>query len=201
MQQVNFFDELPREEKLAFSARQQLRICAGTAALMLLVSAVIFGAGLGLEDEVSDVKRQKQKAQQRVDALEDTRRAQLVDDALDARLERLEQELAFRQQLLASVDHDAAPAAAGFSEHLNGLGRQVIDGLWFTEIELYGAGKQMVLSGTTLEPEYLPRYLKKLSAERVFSGHRFQVLRLTAPEDSLGAMDFEVRTQPGEDAL
>jgi hypothetical protein len=201
VQQVNFFDELPREETLAFSARQQLRICAWTGALMLLVFAGIFGSGFGLDDEVSDVKRQKQKAQQRVDALEETRRAQLVDAELEARLQRLEQEVAFRQQLLASVDPDAGTVAAGFSEHLNGLGRQVIDGLWFTEIELYGAGKQMVLSGTTLEPEYLPRYLKKLSAERVFSGHQFQVLRLTAPEDSLGAMDFEVRTQPGEEAL
>lgn len=201
MQQVNFFSELPREEVLAFAARQQLKLCAATAVIMLVAFLGFFAAGFGLKEELGALTVQRQQAQQRVDALEESRQQKLVDTELDDKLLRLEREVAFRRQLLASVDPDAGPVATGFAEHLNGLGRQVIDGLWFTEIELYSSGKQMVLTGSTLEPEYLPRYLKKLSAERVFSGHQFQVLRLTAPEDSFGDMNFEVRTLPGDRVL
>lgn len=195
MQQVNFYRHLDKQEEQPFSALQNLWLTGAAAVVMLVVYLGLLLAG-GVDKELKAVTMQKNDLDTRVLALDEQKLKALQNPQLDARLAWLEAEVAFRRQLLATVDPDQQLADSGFAEHLQGLGRQVIDGLWFTAIELSGSGSEMVLTGSTLQPEYVPRYLQKLSSEAIFNGHQFQVLRMSTPESKRGGMDFEVRSRP-----
>lgn len=196
MQQVNFYRHLEQNEEKAFSALQSLWLAGASAVLMLVLYLGLWIIGGGIDDELAGLADQKKGLDGRVQALEQKKQQALQNSQLEARLAWLEGEIAFRRKLLATVDPRQQLAGAGFAEHLQGLGRQVIDGLWFTGIELSDAGGEMVLTGATLEPEYVPRYLQKLSQEAVFSGHQFQVFRMSIPEEKRGGMNFEVRSRP-----
>ena len=83
----------------------------------------------------------------------------------------------------------------GFADHLQGLARQQIDGMWFTEIQLQNGGQQLALIGQTRRPEYVPRYVQKLTAEDIFIGHQFRVFRMSVPADKKNIFEFELRSK------
>jgi hypothetical protein len=52
----------------------------------------------------------------------------------------------------------------------------------------------MDLMGFTQQPEFLPQYMQRLSAEPVFEGQQFKVLKMIRAEKYPNTMRFEVRT-------
>ncbi len=196
MQQVNFYRHLDKIVEPPFSARQQLWMVAAAALVMVAVWLVLLVSGGGLKKDLALLTQQKQAVDAELEALNRTKQQQLNNPELDRAISYLEGEVAFRRKLLATIDPDQQGAAEGFAVHLNGLGRQIIDGLWFTEIQLSQGGQQMVLAGNTRQPEYVPRYLKKLAQEPVFQGQQFRVLKMSVPEQQRGSMNFEVRSRP-----
>ena len=112
-------------------------------------------------------------------------------ETLQQSVSKLEADLAVRQATMTSIKAEGAANSLGFSSHLEGLARQHFDGLWLTAIELIEGGERMGLAGFTGEPEMVPRYIRNLSNEKVFSGTEFDVFRLERLQDS-AAMAFDV---------
>lgn len=194
VQHINLFSQLDRQVEPSFSANHQLKaLVVWVAVLLLSYFALLFSSG-GLEDELALAR----KEQQSVIAQRDALKAQIIklqqDKNLASEIAALEQGVIFRREMLASIDPDEDAKAKDFSEHLSGLARQHINGLWFTHIQLHKNGRQIVLQGRTQQPEFLPRFLKKLSNEPVFAGQSFKVLKMNVPEKWQGALNFEVRS-------
>jgi hypothetical protein len=115
------------------------------------------------------------------------------DPLLDQQIATFEREINFRKKIIENLGTSDSSSGKGFALQLSGLARQHIEGMWFTAIELNDGGQQMALIGRSREPEFVPRYLQKLSNEAVFSGQHFKVLRMSAPKEESGVMDFEIR--------
>jgi len=194
VQHINLFSQLDRQVEPPFSANQQLKVLAVLVVVLLLsYFALLYSSG-GLEDELMAAKKEQQSITTERDAL----KTQIVklqqDENLVGEIAALEQGVIFRREMLASIDPDEDAKAKDFSEHLSGLARQHISGLWFTHIQLHKNGRQIVLQGRIQQPEFLPRFLKKLSNEPVFAGQSFKVLKMSVPEKWQGALNFEVRS-------
>jgi hypothetical protein len=193
VQHINLVSQLDRNVEPPFSARQQLQYLAVIAGVMLLVCVGLLVSGAGLDDELKEARSGQQVAITERDGL----KAQILklkqDKSLDNEIAALERAVAFRREMLASIDPDA-DGGSTFSEHLTGLSRQHIEGLWFTQIQLHENGDQIVLQGNARQPEFVPRFLQKLADEPVFSGQQFKVLKMNVPEEWKGALSFEVRS-------
>lgn len=194
MQHINLFSQLDRQVEPSFSASHQLKALAVLVVVLLLSYFALLFSSDSLDEELMLAK----KEQQAVTAERDALKTQVIklqqDESLVSEIATLERGVIFRREMLASIDPDEDVKAKDFSEHLSGLARQHIKGLWFTHIQLHKNGRQMVLQGRTQQPEFLPRFLKKLSNEPVFAGQSFKVLKMNVPEKWQGALNFEVRS-------
>ena len=195
MQHLNFYDQLDRVVKPLFPARQQALSIAIIVVVMLVAYAALLGNKVVISNELDELQQQQQIVASELEQLQ-AKKTQLERDSnLDAEISRLQNSLKFRRRLLASIDPIDQLAESGFSVHLQGLARQHIEGMWFTDIQLQTGGRQLVLMGKTQAPEYVPRYVQNLSREMVFAGHQFRVFRLTAVENSNGLINFELRAK------
>jgi hypothetical protein len=73
--------------------------------------------------------------------------------------------LDIRQGILDKLGEGAAPAAGKHAEHLRGLARQSLSGLWLTGFAVGADGRRMEIRGRTLDPALLPQYVRRLNAE------------------------------------
>lgn len=195
MQHINLVSQLDRYVEPTLSARQQQRLLAAVVVLMLLIYGAMLVVSSGLDDQLKQARSQQQLATAELTKRQAEKQRLQQDPELDNDIASLERGVAFRRQMLASIDPEQAGGGQNFAEHLAGLARQHIDGLWFTRIQLQNNGQQLVLQGKTKQPEYVPQLLQNLAAEPVFAGQQFKVLRMSVPEQWQGALDFEVRSR------
>lgn len=203
MQHLNFCSQLERTVEPPLSARQQL-------IFVVLLTVVLIVAYGGLSISAGGLMEQRNQLQAEQAALADTvanlqaRKTKLEQaSTVEREVAILKEDITFRRNLLANIDPNSAVLERGFAEHLAGLARQNIQGMWFTEIQLRQGGQELALKGQTRKPEFVPRYIRKLVHEPVFSGHEFRVFRLNVPEQKQHLLEFELRAQeesasPGE---
>ncbi len=192
MQHINLVSQLGRTVRPQFAALHQFWLLVFVIALMLCLSAVTWFGNRSAAEELSILKAQDQESAAQL-ALLSAKIVRLQKDSdLKSQIEILQEDIVFRRQLLASVD-PKEDIARNFSEHLTGLARQHVDGMWFTTIQLQKGGHQLALLGRTQHAELVPRYLQRLRAEKIFSGHNFKVFRMVVPEDRTDLLDFELR--------
>lgn len=198
MQQVNLYLQLERAVEPPFSAKQQAMALAAAAAVMLFIYVVLMVLVSLQADSVSVLRAEQGQLSRSLGELQAKKQALEDNQPLFKEIASLEAEVKFRRQLLHSVNPEDKPDGNGFAPYLQGLGRQAIDGMWFTRIHLTNSGREMALTGRTNKAELLPRYLQKLARETIFDGQQFSVLRIASP-DKPGPLIFSVRAkQKGE---
>ncbi|MGK0499024.1 MAG: cell division protein FtsB [Oceanicoccus sp.] len=198
MQHLNLYSQLDRAVEPSFSARLQVQLLAVLVLLLLLIYLVLVWSSSSLRAESGSLQQQESELAASLKTLQ-ARKVKLErESTLDVELDRLAADITFRRQLMASIDPNSAVMESGFATHLQGLGRQHIEGMWFTQIQLQLGGQQLALKGQTRVPEAVPQYLQKLSKEPVFSGHQFRVFKLNVPEDKTGVLEFELRAFESE---
>lgn len=198
MQHINFISQLDRVVEPPFSAKQQVQLLAALVAVLLVTYVALFFQQASWSSDLQQLKAEQSALKKQVAALNAKKAAEENNPQLKTELARLESAVKFRRQLIAGIDPNDQQESNGFAEHLDGLARQQVVGLWFTEINLSQRGEQMSLHGYTQKPEFVPQYLQKLSAEQVFTGKQFNVLRLTRAENMRNTMRFAIKTHDME---
>lgn len=196
-QHINFCSQLDRVVEPPFSARQQAILLGLVAIVMLGIYGFMSWNNNDLESELAGMQAAHQKGTDELTVLQAEKAKQLRETSVKSELTILTENISFRRELLANIDPDAT-TGQNFAAHLEGLARQHIDGMWFTDIHLVDGGEKLSLAGTTVKPEYLPRYIQNLTAENIFSGHQFRVFRMKASEERNDVLDFEVRASEAE---
>ena len=198
LQQINLYQPAVRKKQKPFSL------------LMTLLCAVAMSAALGV---IYSTERDKQQeVQGRLDKImveEEERLARIEKLAAGSspvvKSKQLEQKIdllkAKRAQKLAVLVklQDNVSNTAGFSAYFEGLARQRIADLWLTKIRINNGGERLDIDGSALGGEFVPKYLRRLSAEAVYSGREFHTFALTRPEGKSQFVDFSISTAAGKE--
>jgi cell division protein FtsB len=192
VQHINLVSQLGRTNTPLFAAIHQFWLVVAVIVIMSCVGITAWIGNQSGADELAVLKAQQQESSSQLDRLN----AKIIKlknvSSLKSQIELTQEDIVFRRKLLASVG-PVNETITNFAEHLTGLARQHVDGMWFTTIQLQDGGHQLALRGRTQHAELLPRYLQKLRSEKIFSGHNFKVFRMKVPEDRVDLLDFELR--------
>lgn len=185
-QAINLFDHLEKNESIAVASQHIAGAAIVTVLVLMLVSLLSIYNGKQDAQRLAraEIKNQNLQAQ-----LSELRASSSNESKSMQRTKRLLQQ---RRQILLSLSHQPRDMTHGFSEHLAGLGRQQLKGLWLSSIALQAGGEQISLKGSMQEAALLPRYLQDLGKEPVFSGLRFQLMTIDNSDAGKQAMQFEV---------
>ncbi|MDQ5908180.1 MAG: hypothetical protein QG599_271 [Pseudomonadota bacterium] len=158
-QQINLYSPDLLDQPDRFSAAR-LAIIFGLLALTL----VLYGAWLHwrLYEQRTDNAALQRAVDQQQAELERYNAARKTQRDAMALLER---QRAVGQAMLQQVTGQGSRSRDGFAETLAALGRQHPDDFWLRGLYLVNGGRELLLEGSTLRGERLPRYLRALADE------------------------------------
>lgn len=199
-QQINLYQPIFRKQRRVFSAHTMLQICGIT----VLGLAMIYGYGrfqvARMTQEVGRVQSMQQQKTERLVALNREFPPRVRSRRLEAEVAQLQAEAHTKRQVLALLSSRRFGNTSGFSAHLEGLARREPHGVWLTGIAVAQGGTNLELTGSTLEPALVPRFLGRLADEPAFHGRSFRIFRMSRPEKTPGWIDFTIQTDAHEKA-
>lgn len=189
--QINLYDPALRSRR-DYAAATVLLLGGAVVALGLLVAWGYFTVELRqLSGQALTVESLFQEKQEQVRLLQEELGTRQKDKKVEARLLVRQAELAGRQEVLAALDSGQLDASPVFSEIFEALGRQRVDGVWLTKVDLDAGGQSMTLEGRTLDPDLLAAYLRRLNSEKALRGTRFAVLDLAREPEAAAVLANE----------
>jgi hypothetical protein len=169
MQEINLYQPAAKGVRGALSA-------SSTRTTLVLVTATLAGLWgfafwqTGRLQIAAQVVRNQQQAQAAMSAASGPQLAGLSDEDLAALLTRLEGDI-YRKSCALSLLGDASKQhALGFSSRLRAFGARHIEGIWLDRIALGAKVEFVGLSGSTVSPDSVPRYLRSLAQDPALKG-------------------------------
>ncbi|CAN5905420.1 hypothetical protein BH11PSE12_BH11PSE12_33030 [soil metagenome] len=180
-QQINLFNPIFLKQKKYFSAVAMLQALA----LLLLGSALVAGyakykvSGLSQEAAVTSVQLAEAQAQLAKVKAEFGPRPRSL--ALEDQIRKSEAEMLSLKQVFDILQKGDIGNTKGYSGYLRAFSRQIVDGIWLTNLNINGAGSEIGMKGRALQPELVPIYMSRLKREPVMQGKAFGTLEMQVP--------------------
>jgi hypothetical protein len=181
-QQINLFNPIFLKQKKYFSAVTMAQgLCLILLGCALLVVYAEFQLSLRTrEAAVSTAQLLKTKSQ--LISISAKFGPLQSNPVLDKEIKDTEADIKSLQGVFDALQSGEFGSTKGYSGYFNAFSREIIDGLWLTGISIYGAGRDINLSGRTLNPELVPAYLTRLKRETEMQGKSFSTLEMQTPK-------------------
>lgn len=172
-QQINLYQPIFRAQRKLFSSRVVGAALAAVIATLTGIYAYGHWQVASLTEQVVALRKEQQANDTRMTSLGTLQSARTNTKPIEDKTAALSSELALRTRALHLLQGGAAGQTTGFAARLEALARGHVDGLWLDHVILASENSAMSLSGATLNPALVPRYLQGLSAQASLVGTRF----------------------------
>lgn len=194
-QQVNLYHPIFRRQEKKFSALAMLQAGGAVLGGIILIYAYSAWQLSSLRQASAQIERETVTATQQIEQMGRQLASRPADPALKDEVQRLEMMVDASQRLRGVLQRERFGNTEGFSNHLIAFARQHVAGVWLTGVSIDGAGEDLTVEGHSSDPELVPRYLQKLSAEKILSGTQFQTFVMNRPEGkATNYVEFLVKT-------
>lgn len=130
-------------------------------------------------------------------ALQKNVKPRAKDMALVAELENIKRSNSEKLRALNYLSGNDAGNTVGFSYLMEGLGRErdKISNLWLKKIKFSHGGYDIHLSGSSYEPDLLPKFVQALSNEDIYKDREFKEVKVSRADHNKRIVDFVLDTQ------
>jgi Tfp pilus assembly protein PilN len=181
-QQINLHQPIFRRERKTFSAVMVLTTLGVMAVVLTAFSVYTTRSVDRLQQEVTVLTEQQAKQQEQLLKVGELHSRQARRSDAEARVKALTTTLSERTQALQVLQSGAAGQTSGFAARMEALARRHVNGLWIDALAMSGTQSTMSISGSSVDADIVPVYLRSLSGETVLSGTRFDDFVIERPE-------------------
>jgi hypothetical protein len=185
MQEVNLYQPVSKGVRGVLSA-------SSTATTMAVVGVTLIGLWVfawwqvdTLRENVAVVRNQ-QEAQAAMSASHGPQLDGMSDEELDALVKNLSASIASKSRALELLAGENG-APPGFSRRLRAFGTRHIDGIWLDRLTLGASVRSVSVSGSTLSPDSVPRYLRSLAQDPALKGGEIDDFIIEQPKKGAAA--------------
>lgn len=183
LQQINLYNALPKPAPIILSIPRMKKICFIFIGFLFLMSIYQELRNLWFQHELTQVQtQQKEATNQLVQAK--TYAAQILNEN-----QQLKQVLLSNTELLKKSqgrNEQHGIYVLTFTE----LAKNIIPGIWLTNIKIAQTNKQIILTGNTVTIDALITYIQKINEDPMFFGSQFKILKLSNPKPEVGPISF-----------
>jgi hypothetical protein len=191
MQDINLYQPVSRGVRGALSA-------GSSRSILLVVGAALLGLWgfatwqIGHLNQVAEVVRAQQRAQAAMSAASGPQLDALSDEEIEALVARLSASVDTKSRALALLGAQSR-AGASFSARLRAFGARHVDGIWLDHLAFGADAESVGMSGSTLSPATVPRYLRNLALDPALEGGKIDEFVIERPVTgpSAGRLTFK----------
>jgi Tfp pilus assembly protein PilN len=101
-----------------------------------------------------------------------------INKNLQANLEQEKKLLVKQKRVISFLRQDSISARSSFTPLIEQLSQQDVSGIWLSEIEILGQGKDIQLSGFAQTPEKVSQYITSLGSKDAYRGRAFRQINI-----------------------
>jgi hypothetical protein len=179
MQEINLYQPVSKRIRGALSGSSG----RATLILMTLALAGLWGYAAWQVEQLGKaivVIRDQQQAQAAMSAGAGPQLDALTDEELAALVARLSGSVDAKSRAQALLAAESQ-IRAGFSARLRAFGTRHVDGIWLEHLTFGARVESIGMSGSTLAPELVPRYLQSLAADPALQGGQIDEFVIEKP--------------------
>ncbi len=180
MQEINLYQPVSKGVRGALSAGSTATTFGIVAVTLLGLWGFAWWQVKSLR-EVAEVVRNQQAAQAAMAAAQGPQLDGLSDEELAALVARLSASIESKSRALSMLASETS--SAGFSTRLRAFGARHIDGIWLDRLTLGASVHAVSVSGSTLSPDSVPRYLRSLAQDPALKGGQIDDFVIEQPGD------------------
>ncbi len=193
-QQINLLDQGFRPKSVPLSGQAIVGVCAAVILILGILYVVTISQVPKLQAQSARLAVEYINQQARLNRLSSQAGQKLDTSDLDAEIDRLVTEKKTKTDVVNLLSGRSLGNTTGFSPYLEGLAREIMTGVWLREINIRNGGNDLSIAGSTLDPKLVPKYLRRLSNEAIFSGTDFRSFEMHRQEKRPERLDFVVKT-------
>jgi hypothetical protein len=185
VQEINLYQPVSKGVRGALSARST-GIVLGIVCVTL---SGLWGFAWWQVDKLEgavQVVRNQQQAQAAMEAAQGPQLDALTDEELDALLTQLTASVDSKSRAMDLLANESRGGLSGFSTRLRAFGARHIDGIWLDRLMLGANVESVSVSGSTLSPDSVPRYLRSLAQDPALKGGKIDEFVIEKPHDKDG---------------
>lgn len=183
-QQINLFNPIFLKQKKYFSTVAMLQALG----LLLVGSALV---AIYANFQVSALSKQAAASTMQL-SLSQAQLAKIKAEygprqkntGLERQLQQAEADMQSLKQVFTILQKGDMGNTKGYSGYFRAFARQIVDGVWLTNVSLIGAGNEIALQGRALQPDLVPTYMNHLKREPVMQGKSFGTLEMQVPQQA-----------------
>ena len=191
-QQINLYQDVLLDRPEPLQSRQAGILLGVVLCCLAGMAFYCFWQADTLRQKSVELKQQEELLRAKVSQLEKDFPEPRQDALLKEKIVHLEAGIKGKKQALnyfSSRDREGNGQILG---SLEGLAKFPLKGVWLREVRLHDQGREVLLSGSALNPEQVPEYLQLLGRENVFGGQVFARLKLQRLKERARQIDFEL---------
>jgi hypothetical protein len=186
-QYINLYAASLREQRPFPAAVHVAAACLVAAVAVFGWSRVTVSRADDLAEQARALDARLAAEREQITALGRTLASRKADAVVAEAVAASEAQLARRREVLALLDGGGTGTTSGFAEVLRGFARQSMQGLWLTSFDIAAGGEELAISGRALDAELVPKYIRRLNAEKVFQGRSFAALKVAPAQKPVSA--------------
>lgn len=181
MQEINLYQPVSKGVRGILSSRSTGMVFGIVGASLL----GLWGFAWWQVDKLRDaaqVVRNQQQAQAAMAAAQGPQLDGLTDEELDVLLKQLSASVDSKSRALELLANESRGGLYGFSARLRAFGTRHIDGIWLDRLMLGATAEAVSVSGSTLSPDSVPRYLRSLAQDPALKGGKIDEFVIAKPQ-------------------
>ena len=196
MQEINLYQPVSKGVRGMLSARSTTTVFAIVGVTLLGLWGFAWYQVHQLDSAVQVVRNQQQ-AQAAMAAAQGPQLDALNDEELDALLVQLTASVDNKSRAMDLLANESRGGVSGFSTRLRAFGARHIEGIWLDRLMLGANVESVSVSGSTLSPDSVPRYLRSLAQDPALRGGKIDEFVIEKPSHK----DKDGKPVPGSGRL
>lgn len=196
-QQINLYQPIFRKQEKVFSARTMLIVFVTTIVLFSGVYGYVRWNVYSLVAESDKLAVSYQSALKKLDDLARQYPVKQKNRKVKMELDDLKNERKAKQFLIKTLSGRSIGNDEGFSSLFEAMARQRPSGMWLQRFEIEQGGQVIGIYGSSLQPELVPEFLRRLSEEKSFDSSSFRIFHMQRDKENAAAVNFTLRSVGG----
>ncbi len=194
-QQINLYQDILIEKTAPFQLSAALKLVVLIGVLAGCFAGYCYWQVKDSSQKLLAVQQVEREKQDKVSELELKFPERTADPLLIEKIAHQEKQLAGQKDaVLYFADQPRSGNELIFSS-LHGLAQVQVKGLWLTRVLLGAEGKQVTLSGMTINELTIPDFVRSLGDRHVFGGVIFDNLTMTRSQESDRLVSFTLNAE------